>query len=276
MGKKAVVITGASGAMGSEAVKAMAADGLHVIMACRNLEKGEEKKNLILGQQPDASLELRKLELESLASVVEFSEGIARDGIEVTHLFNNAGTMCRYLELTGDDYEKTMQVNYLGPVLLILGLAEQFSPDVHIVNMVSLSCISGDIEKDYLSHGYSRKFSQLGTYSNSKLALLLFSLEHAARIPAGWHLNMADPGIVNTDMIRLHRWFDPIADAVFRPFCYKPATGVRPAVRAMHSEESGLYFSAKANHQAAERYLENPNREWLYNDTLALLKTYVS
>ena len=37
-----IIVTGASGGMGKAAVKALAAKGRSVVMACRNLQKGED------------------------------------------------------------------------------------------------------------------------------------------------------------------------------------------------------------------------------------------
>ena len=43
----------------------------------------------------------------------------------------------------------------------------------------------------------------------------------------------ADPGVVNTGMISMHRWFDCLADIFFRPFISTPAQGARPMLRAL-------------------------------------------
>ena len=53
--EKTIVITGASGSMGSAAVKALAKKGFGVIMACRNLSKASAVREDILREVPQAN-----------------------------------------------------------------------------------------------------------------------------------------------------------------------------------------------------------------------------
>ena len=68
-----IVVTGATGAMGSEAVRALARTGRPVVMACRNEGKAEELRRQILARVPRARLEVRTLDLSSMASVRAFA-----------------------------------------------------------------------------------------------------------------------------------------------------------------------------------------------------------
>ncbi|HEY9290752.1 MAG TPA: SDR family NAD(P)-dependent oxidoreductase, partial [Microlunatus sp.] len=63
------VITGANSGTGKEAAKRLAGAGGDVIMAVRSPEKGEAVRSEILEQNPSARLEVRRLDLASLASV---------------------------------------------------------------------------------------------------------------------------------------------------------------------------------------------------------------
>ena len=67
-----VIVTGASGAMGAAAVRVLAAQGFAVVMACRNPAKAEAVREGILADQPGARIDIRPLELSSLASVRGF------------------------------------------------------------------------------------------------------------------------------------------------------------------------------------------------------------
>ena len=66
-------------------------------------------------------------------------------------------------------------------------------------------------------------------------------MELARRCP-GLRINLADPGIVDSNMISMGRWFDPLADILFRPFCKSPQKGARPALAALSSPERNRYF----------------------------------
>lgn len=47
---------------------------------------------------------------------------------------------------------------------------------------------------------------------------MLFTIELSERLrEKGITVNAADPGIVSTDIITMHQWFDPLTDIFFRP-----------------------------------------------------------
>ena len=244
------IVTGATGAMGAAAVEALAAEGRAVLMACRNRAKAEAVRSGILARIPDARLEIGELDLSSLASVRQFASGIEPGS--VTALFNNAGTISRAFGLTGDGLENTFAVNYFGPWLLTRLLAGKMPAGSRIVNMVSLTCRFVRIGTDSL-RPEQKDFSQLGTYARSKRALLSFSQELARRHP-DLRINVSDPGIVASNMIDLGHWYDPLADALFKPFCKRPEAGVRPALNALSADMSGHYFVGRSQHPIPRRY----------------------
>ena len=261
------VVTGATGAMGAAAVEALAAEGRAVLMACRNPAKAEAVRSRILAHIPDARLEIGTLDLASLASVRQFAEAVEPGS--VTALFNNAGTISRSYQCTGDGFENTFAVNYFGPWLLTRLMAEKMPEGGRIVNMVSLTCRFVRIGPESLRPG-RKDFSQLGTYARSKRALLSFSQELARRHP-GLRINVADPGIVASDMIDLGHWYDPLADALFKPFCKSPESGVRPALLALASEAAGRYFVGKSDRPIPRRYHDPGLDAALWEETERLL-----
>ena len=236
-----VIVTGASGAMGAAAVRALAAQGFAVLMACRNPAKAGAVRDAILADLPGARIDIRSLELSSLASVRAFADGL--DDGPVSALFNNAGVISRGYALTGDGLEHTFAVNYFGPVLLTRLLLPRLEPDAHIVNMVSLTTRFVRVGPASLRPA-PEDFSQLVTYARSKRALVHFSQELMRRHPA-LRIDLADPGIVNSDMIAMGRWFDPLADVLFRPLIKSPEQGVQPALRALISGAGGRYYVGK-------------------------------
>lgn len=268
MEKLPVIITGASGSMGAAAVEAVASSGKPVIMACRNLSKGAAVRDNVLSKVPDAELDLRRLDLSSIDSVRSFVSSL--NGMRIAALFNNAGTLNRDYEVTVDGYESDFQVNYIGPALLASLLLPNFPEGAHIVNMVSLTCRFARFGADY--HGDSEKeFSQLGTYGRSKLALLLFTISFARRHPE-LHVNLSDPGVVDSNMISMGRWFDPLADILFRPFfCSSPQKGVAPALSALSTEENMKYFVGNGFREIPGRYLDHPAADALYERVTSLI-----
>lgn len=52
----------------------MAFHGAHVVMACRDIESGQECKERILDERPKVKVEVMKVDLASLSSVQSFAE----------------------------------------------------------------------------------------------------------------------------------------------------------------------------------------------------------
>ena len=76
---KVVVITGANSGLGLESTKALAAEGATVVMACRNLSKGEKAADDIRKAVPNAQLSVMALDLADLASVRAFATDFTGD-----------------------------------------------------------------------------------------------------------------------------------------------------------------------------------------------------
>ncbi len=265
--KGRVIVTGATGSMGSAAADALAGQGIPVLMACRNLEKAAAVREDILHRVPDAELEIKPLDLASMASVRVFAEGVEPGS--VVALFNNAGVISKGFHLTEDGFENTFSVNYFGPWLLTLLLLPKLPQDAHIVNMVSLTCRFVSLDEAFLQPT-EKEFSQLGTYARAKRALLSFSLELARRYP-DLHINLADPGIVASDMIDLGHWYDPLADALFKPLCKSPQAGVRPALRALVEEKHNRYYEREKSKDIPRRYIDPSLDERIWEETERLI-----
>ena len=263
-----VIITGATGSIGAAAVEALASQGTPVLMACRNLKKAEALRRDILDRIPGADLEVRELDLSSLGSVRRFADGL--EAGYACALFHNAGVISRSYSITEDGFENSFAVNYFGPWLLTRLLLPKLPADARIVSMVSLTCRFAPLKESMLRPTL-KEFSQLGTYARAKRALLSFSLELSRRNPQ-LRVNLADPGVVASNMIDLGHWFDPIADAVFKPLCKSPSSGAAPALRALASAGTGpCYFVGKSQRNIPRRYLTPQQDALLWKATETLL-----
>lgn len=126
--RKLVVVTGASSGLGLNCAAALAKDGnFFVVMACRNVEKGEKAAKKM--KFPSGSYTVMKLELGSLDSVREFVFNLKafKSARPLTHLVCNAAVY-RPTDpepaWTDDGFEMTMGVNHLGHFLLVNLLLE--------------------------------------------------------------------------------------------------------------------------------------------------------
>ena len=253
--EKWAIITGADGGMGTEITRAVAKAGYHVIMACYNAEKGEAVRLRLAEETGNPHLEVMTIDLSSMRTVAAFADRILERKITVSLLMNNAGTMETGLRITRDGFERTVSVNYIGHYLLTRKLVPAMTRGTRIVNMVSCTYAIGRIDlPDFFYRGKEGKFWRIPVYSNTKLALLLFTIELSQQLrEKGITVNAADPGIVSTNMITMHAWFDSLTDIFFRPFIRKPAKGASTAI--------GLLLDEKEEGVTGQLYVNNRRKE---------------
>lgn len=264
MAKTKIIVTGATGSIGFEAVRGLLKRKASVLMTCRDMRKGEEALRKAMSQYPDADIQLLPLDLASINSILNFVQTLHDEGIQPLGLLNNAALMPRRYALTEDGFESAVGVNYLGTYLLTRKLLPLMSADANIVNTVSVTCHLTRLDRQFLDAREDR-FGQLKTYAMSKLAVMLFSVALADR--AGVRVNVTDPGVVNSNMIAMDRWFDPLANIFFRPLCKSPEHGAIPALRALESTSSGLCFYNDKQKSIKKKFLEHPYVDWLWENT---------
>ncbi|MDT5006496.1 MAG: hypothetical protein QOJ24_3672, partial [Mycobacterium sp.] len=100
---RTVVVTGANSGLGAVTARELARVGARVILACRNTDKGDAAAAGMTGED-----EVRKLDLQSLASVRAFADGV--DTLDV--LVNNAGIMAVPFAHTSDGFESQIGTNH--------------------------------------------------------------------------------------------------------------------------------------------------------------------
>ncbi|MFE2845161.1 SDR family oxidoreductase [Streptomyces scopuliridis] len=202
---KLAVVTGANSGTGKEAARRLAGAGARVVMAVRTVAKGERARDEILAKQPDARLEVRRIDLADLASVQEFADGLIADGTPLDLLVNNAGVMAPPTRLTtADGFELQMGSNYLGPFALTVRLLPLLlsAPAPRVATMSSGTANYGRIHFEDLQWE-RRRYSPNLSYAQSKLANLMMT-RHLAALAAerGWHLlsTGAHPGYTRTNL----------------------------------------------------------------------------
>ena len=279
--KKLAVITGADGGMGTEITRAVARAGYRVVMACYNPAKAEVRRRMLVEETGNADIEVRGIDLASLESVAAFANRLLEQGERISLLMNNAGTMETGLHITNDGLERTVSVNYVGPYLLTRKLLPLMGEGSRVVNMVSCTYAIGKLDfHDFFLRGKKGAFWRIPIYSNTKLALTLFTIDLARRVKErGIVVNAADPGIVSTDIITMHMWFDPLTDILFRPFIRTPRKGAATAISLLLDEEAGqrtgtLNVSCRPKH-LSDKYLHHWQMGELWNRTEIVVEKWL-
>jgi NAD(P)-dependent dehydrogenase (short-subunit alcohol dehydrogenase family) len=230
---RTAIVTGANTGLGYEIAAVLAARGARVVLAVRDLGKGEDARSRIAAAIPGAEVGLQRLDLSSLASV-RAAAGELRtryDGIDL--LINNAGVMFPPRQATKDGFELQFGTNHLGPFALTGLLLDRMLP-VPGSRVVTVSSyghrLGAAIHFDDLN--WQRRYSGNGAYAQSKLANLLFTYELQRRLAAVGGATVAvaaHPGNSDTDLQRhLPRLVAPLVSTLSQP----AAMGALPMLRA--------------------------------------------
>jgi len=175
---KTVIVTGANSGLGYEVTRALARHGAAVVMACRRTNHAKTVKGRILTEIPDATLDVRELDLADLALVREFAEEFTAEYDDLHVLCNNAGVMAVPREETADGFELQFGVNHLGHFALtghLLDSLLETDGETRVVTQSSGAHERGTIDFDDLQH--EREYGKWEAYGQSKLANVLFAYE---------------------------------------------------------------------------------------------------
>lgn len=168
---RTAVITGGGSGIGRAAAAALAAKGARVVLAVRDPDRGRAAAKAM-----DGEVEVRPLDLASLASIRSFAAGMEGP---VDVLINNAGTMTDRLRRTEDGFELQFGTNHLGHFALTNLLLKQITG--RVVTVSSTAYRSAHIDFDDLMWE-RRTYRAFGAYGQSKLANLLFTFELQRRL----------------------------------------------------------------------------------------------
>jgi len=232
MSGRTVVVTGASSGIGAIAAGELTRAGARVVLAVRDIAKGESAAAGMTGQA-----EVRHLDLADLSSVREFAAGWTGD---LDILINNAGIMMVPEGRTADGFELQIGTNHLGHFaltnLLLPHLTDRvvtISSDLHKI---------GTIKVDDLNWK-NRGYRPLGAYCQSKLANLLFTVELQRRLTsAGSAVRAvaAHPGVAKTNLISHVGGFQGAVNRLFvRPITQDAEHGALPTLYAATQDIPG-------------------------------------
>ena len=80
------LVSGASSGIGAETTRVLALRGVHVTMAVRNMDAGKSVKEEIIKKNPTAKIDVKELDLSSMASVRKFASDYSSSGLSLNLL----------------------------------------------------------------------------------------------------------------------------------------------------------------------------------------------
>ncbi|KAH9258095.1 hypothetical protein BASA81_003658 [Batrachochytrium salamandrivorans] len=206
---KTVLITGTSSGIGLAAVKALAPNGWKVICAVRNPAK-MELASKDFSPELKANIEVRQLDLSSLAEVKAFVQQLPQD-LELDGVICNAGLFPTKWEVTKTDgYEMCFQACHLSHHLLVRLLEPKLADKSRVVFVSSAVHSSFDLKtyewpSEATPKGFGSdskdSFAKMGmrAYAQAKLCNLHDALEFGKRLEQrGIMVFAVHPGVVDT------------------------------------------------------------------------------
>jgi short-subunit dehydrogenase len=196
---KVVLITGASSGIGRATAIKVADAGATVLLVARSIDKLEETKDEIIAAGGVAHI--HRCDLADVDDVARMADEVLTYHGHVDILVNNAGrSIRRSVALSYDrfhDYERTIQLNYLGALRLILALLPTMRArkSGHIINISSI--------------GTQTNPPRFSAYVASKAALDAFSRVIASEVKDDKvHITTINMPLVRTPMIAPTRMYD--------------------------------------------------------------------
>ncbi len=235
-GKTAIVTGGYSG-IGLETVKALAAEGVAVIVPARRPDAAMVALRDVRG------VTIRQMDLGDLDSVAAFTADVREAGTPIDLMINTAGVMASPLSRTPQGWESQFGINHLGHFALVAGVAGQLGHGARVVAYSSVAHYRSPVLFDDISFEHT-PYDPWTAYGQSKTADALFAVALDARAAShGVHAYSVHPGGIMTDLQRhmpreellKRQWIDE--DGTPNPLFKTPAQGAATGLWAATAPE---------------------------------------
>lgn len=198
--KKTILITGSTDGIGKLAALKLAKDGHEIYVHGRNADKLEAVISEIKIASNNDNVNGFAADFSDLEAVKNMAKQINQDLSKLDILINNAGVYKSRVAKTNDGFDIRFSVNYFAPYLLtkaILPLLKKGDAP-RIINLssaaqapVSLEALNGNVA-----------LSEMEAYSQSKLALTMWSMYLAENEPDLVVIPVNPGSLLNTNMVK--------------------------------------------------------------------------
>jgi len=187
---KVCVVTGGSLGLGIAVVRGLAERGATVVIACRNVDRGEAARRAIAGAD---RIVVERMDVSSLREVKAFASRFAARFSRLDVLVNNAGALFATRGSSVDGLELTFATNVLGGYALTRALAPRLiaSAPSRIIHVGSAAQYLRRLDVRELLHGPGRYVGELA-YAHSKRAV--------GELSASWAEHLREHGVTSNCM----------------------------------------------------------------------------
>ncbi len=269
---KVCVITGANRGIGKATAEALARLGATVILACRDIERGEIVKADIISATSNPNVELMPVDLSLQESIQKMVTAFAEKHDHLDVLVNNAGVYKSQREMTPAGLEMMFATNHLGPFLLTNLLLDKLkaSPSARVLVVTAPSTTPVDFDN---LQGEQR-FSSLQAFGVTKMCNLLFTYELSRRLEGtGVTVNAVHPGLSKTNLMKeapgILRWLTQLASKT-------PQKAAESLAYLASSAEmvntSGRFFKDSKEIKSSQYSYDQNVQDQLWDVSTALIK----
>jgi NAD(P)-dependent dehydrogenase (short-subunit alcohol dehydrogenase family) len=263
-----VVVTGATGAIGSATAAVLARRGARVLLLARPSTRLDDAVKRLGGE--DKRVSSVPVDLSVLASVRAAAREIARTVGHVDALLNIAATFTREYRKTPDGFEVMFATNHLGPFLLTNLLRDRLVGRGRVITVTAPSSTRVVIDQLLAKD----QFRPLRTFGASKAANLLFTFELARRARR-WEVraNACHPGLVRSEL--MHEAAAPIRFAtrlISRPPDRAAEDLADLAISPAHEGTTGWFFKGRKRIDAPQMTLDEKAQGELWKRTAEIVE----
>ena len=225
---KIVVVTGASGGVGKETARGLAALGAKIVIVGR----GESKLRAVAAEI-GRDVEVLAADIGVVAECRRVAAEVEKRFGRVDVLVHNAASIPLTRKVTADGFEEAFAVNTVAPYVLTTALAPllQKSAPARVIFLVGQSAPMPLDDVDFAKSSYNGWTAYQRTKHASLLVLRVLAQRFAG---TGVTVNGAFPGIVGTpgmaDVIKAAPLGTKIMLTLMLPFMRKPAKGAASSV----------------------------------------------
>ncbi|MDL2293675.1 SDR family NAD(P)-dependent oxidoreductase [Ruminococcaceae bacterium OttesenSCG-928-D13] len=256
------IITGANSGIGKCAARQIAAKGLRVVMACRNMLQAEEVCAQIRAETGNDAVLARQVDLSLIASTRQFAKDFSAEFGVLDVLINNAADFDLARKrpfITSEENETQFATNLLSPFVLTEELLPllRSRPDGRIINIASQGLmVYPNLTFDFENIRGDKSYSPAKTYYQTKLGLLMLSLALQERL-AGSSISVHAVRVTNVKVdIARYPDISPILKAAYR---VKSRFSISP------DEMAKVYTALAAGERPSGFYYDEKMREVLCN-----------
>jgi NAD(P)-dependent dehydrogenase (short-subunit alcohol dehydrogenase family) len=198
-----IIISGPTAGIGREIASQLAGRGAEVILACRDVQRGERSAREIAEQTGAAEPAVFAVDTSSAGSIAEFAREFERRYDRLDVLVNNAGVLCPQRHTSVDGVELTFATNVVGYYLMTQELLDILaaSAPARVVNVASTFAFGVDLDDLQFER---RAYDGMEAYAQSKACDRMLSWAFARRLAdRAVAVNAMAPGLVtDTNLYR--------------------------------------------------------------------------